>query len=183
MTEANLPARADGAPDQAPGHAGAESRVRVAPSPHVSDSALSTRRMMIDVLIGLVPAMVMAVVVFGWYAVVQVGLCVLSCLVAETGFTWIRRPPDADRRLVGRRDGRDPGHVAAGERPAVHRGDRVGRGDRLGQGGLRRAGVQPLQSGDGRPRVRHAQLRQRDGRTRPTRRCGRIWISSPRPRR
>ena len=41
---------------------------------------------MIDVLIGLTPVVVMAVVVFRWYAVVQVGLCVLSCLAAEAVF-------------------------------------------------------------------------------------------------
>jgi electron transport complex protein RnfD len=54
--------------------------------------------MMIDVLIGLAPVMGMAVVVFRWYAVVQVGLCVLSCLAAETAFTWMRgrRAPIGD---------------------------------------------------------------------------------------
>ena len=40
--------------------------IRVAPSPHLSDTGLSTRRMMIDVLIALAPVLVTAVVVFGW---------------------------------------------------------------------------------------------------------------------
>jgi len=66
---------------------------RVAPSPHLSDTSFTTRRMMIDVLVGLVPVFVAAVLVFHWYAVVQVGLCVLSCLAAEAVFTWMRRKP------------------------------------------------------------------------------------------
>lgn len=55
----------------------------VAPGPHLQDAAFTTRRMMADVLVGLVPVMVAAVAVFRWYAVVQVGICVLSCLAAE----------------------------------------------------------------------------------------------------
>ncbi len=65
----------------------------VAPSPHLSDTSFTTRRMMIDVLIGLVPVFLAAVLVFHWYAVVQVGLCVLSCLAAEAVFTRMRRKP------------------------------------------------------------------------------------------
>jgi len=55
----------------------------VAPSPHLAAGSLTTRRMMIDVMLALVPAMIAAVVVFRWYAVVQVGLSVLSCLATE----------------------------------------------------------------------------------------------------
>ncbi len=57
--------------------------VHVAPGPHQADESFTTRRMMFDVLVGLVPVMVAAVVVFRWYAVLQVGLCVVSCLAAE----------------------------------------------------------------------------------------------------
>jgi len=89
MADGNAPTQAeDSAPDAAPA-----AEVRVAPSPHVSDSALTTRRMMVDVLVGLAPVLVVAVVVFGWAAVVQVGLCVLSCLAAEVVFTSIRGCP------------------------------------------------------------------------------------------
>lgn len=76
-------------PDVAP----AAPVIQAAPSPHLSDTRLTTRRMMIDVVIGLVPVLLMAVVVFGWYAVVQLGLCVLSCLAVETVFTWMRHKP------------------------------------------------------------------------------------------
>ncbi len=41
---------------------------------------------MIDVLIGLAPVLAMAIVVFRWYAIKQVGLCVLGCLAAEAAF-------------------------------------------------------------------------------------------------
>jgi electron transport complex protein RnfD len=67
--------------------------LQVAASPHLSNSAFTTRRMMIDVIIGLAPVMIMAIVVFGWYAVAQVGMCVLACLAAEAAFTaWRGRP-------------------------------------------------------------------------------------------
>jgi len=70
-----------------------EAPVHVAPSPHLSDTGLTTQRMMVDVLIGLAPATAMAVFIFRWYAVVQVGLCVLSCLAFEALFTWVRGRP------------------------------------------------------------------------------------------
>jgi len=67
--------------------------IQVAPSPHVAETHSTTRRMMIDVMIGLAPVLVMAVLVFHWYAVVQMGLCVLVCMVTETVCAWIRGRP------------------------------------------------------------------------------------------
>ena len=67
--------------------------LEVASSPHLSDKSLTTRRMMIDVLIGLAPVLIAAITIFHWYAVVQVGLCVLVCLATETLLTWMRRRP------------------------------------------------------------------------------------------
>lgn len=65
--------------------------IHVASSPHLS-GAVATRGMMVDVLIGLVPVMGMAVWLFGWYAVRQVGLCVISCVVCEAFFmAWCGR--------------------------------------------------------------------------------------------
>ena len=64
--------------------------LHVAPAPHLSGTALGTRRMMIDVLIALVPALVMAIIVFRWHAVVVVGLCVLACMGAEAVLSWMR---------------------------------------------------------------------------------------------
>jgi electron transport complex protein RnfD len=67
--------------------------IHVAPSPHVSNMSLTTRRMMLDVVLGLTPAMLVAVCVFRGYLVVQLGLCVVSCLVAEAVFTKMRGRP------------------------------------------------------------------------------------------
>ena len=64
--------------------------VHVSPSPHLSNTALTTRRMMVDVLVALVPVMVMTIVVFEWHAVVQVGLSVLTCVGTEVVCSWMR---------------------------------------------------------------------------------------------
>ena len=67
--------------------------IHVAPGPHLSDGKLTTRRMMIDVLIALIPVVGAAVFFFGWYAVKQVGLCTLACLVFEAILTKLRGRP------------------------------------------------------------------------------------------
>ncbi len=69
--------------------------IHVAPSPHLFDSDLTTRRMMVEVLFGMVPLMLIALLVFRWYAVVQVGLCVLVCLATEAVCACIRKKPSS----------------------------------------------------------------------------------------
>ena len=64
--------------------------VHVAPGPHLSNTALTTRGMMTDVLIALLPALAVAAVVFRWYLLKQLGICVVSCMAAEAGFTAMR---------------------------------------------------------------------------------------------
>lgn len=64
--------------------------IHVSPSPHLSSSDLTTRKMMRDVLLGLVPVVFMALYVFRWYAVKQLLICVVGCLVAETLFMKMR---------------------------------------------------------------------------------------------
>ncbi len=59
-------------------------KITVSPAPHVS-KAHSTRSIMLDVVIGLFPAMVMAVVYFRFRAVMVIGACVVSCVATE----WI----------------------------------------------------------------------------------------------
>jgi len=82
--------------------AGGEGRarrsIRLAPSPHLADALFTTRRMMIEVLIGLAPALIMAIVVFRWYAVVQVALCTVTCVATESVAAWMRgrRSPVGD---------------------------------------------------------------------------------------
>jgi electron transport complex protein RnfD len=64
--------------------------IQVSPSPHLSNQALTTQRIMLDVVIGLVPVVLMALYVFRMYAVKQLAICVVSCLVAEALFTKMR---------------------------------------------------------------------------------------------
>lgn len=64
--------------------------IHVSPSPHLSSTDLTTRKMMRDVLLGLVPVVFMALYVFRWYAVKQLLICVLGCLVAEALFMKMR---------------------------------------------------------------------------------------------
>lgn len=65
--------------------------IHVAPAPHIGSTSLSTRKMMIDVMIGLAPVFAVAVYVFRQYAVYQAVVCVLSCLLAEAVFAAMRR--------------------------------------------------------------------------------------------
>ena len=46
---------------------------------------------MVDVLIGLTPALMVSIFLFRHYAVAQIGLCVLACLAAEALFSLMRR--------------------------------------------------------------------------------------------
>ncbi len=62
----------------------------VAPSPHLSKAGQSTRRMMVDVLIALTPVVVASLLIFQWFAVKQLAICIVSCLVAEALFTKMR---------------------------------------------------------------------------------------------
>lgn len=67
--------------------------IHVAPSPHIGNLSFTTRRMMIDVLIALIPPVAMSIYLFQIYAVRQLVICVLTCLVAEMLFVAMRRKP------------------------------------------------------------------------------------------
>ena len=58
--------------------------LNVAPSPHVTHAGDTTRRMMIDVLIALVPPVAMAVYLFRGLAAQQLIICLVTSLAAET---------------------------------------------------------------------------------------------------
>jgi electron transport complex protein RnfD len=64
--------------------------IHVAPSPHLGNTHFSTRRMMIDVLIALVPAMGMALYLFREYALRQLLIGIGACLVSELIFVRLR---------------------------------------------------------------------------------------------
>jgi len=70
-----------------------EPRLIVAPAPHLKSASLTTRRMMIDVLIALAPVLVASLVVFRGYAAKQVGVCLAGALAAEAVFNAMRRRP------------------------------------------------------------------------------------------
>lgn len=67
--------------------------LEVAPGPHLHTTALSTRRMMADVLIALVPLIVVALAVFRMGAVRQLVVCTVAALVAEYLFNTMRKKP------------------------------------------------------------------------------------------
>lgn len=60
-------------------------RLLVTSSPHIKDP-ITTSRMMLDVIIALVPALAVAVYVFGWRALLVVLVCVASCVVLEWAY-------------------------------------------------------------------------------------------------
>jgi electron transport complex protein RnfD len=62
----------------------------VAPGPHIASASLTTRRMMLDVLIALVPLCGVAVWMFGRQAVFQLVLAGGAALAAETLFMAMR---------------------------------------------------------------------------------------------
>jgi electron transport complex protein RnfD len=66
------------------------SKITVSPAPHISRD-LSTRRIMLDVILGMTPAMIAAVIFFRLHAVVLIGSCVLSCLWTERLCNKIRQ--------------------------------------------------------------------------------------------
>jgi len=64
--------------------------IHVSPSPHLLSPSLTSRKMMVDVLIALIPVAGMGIVIFGLLALKQIAICVLTCLIAEAVFMRIR---------------------------------------------------------------------------------------------
>ena len=58
------------------------SKFYVSPSPHLRSHA-STRRIMLDVIIALVPAIIASCVHFGWYPLFILAVCVAVCVASE----------------------------------------------------------------------------------------------------
>lgn len=61
------------------------SNLTVSSSPHIRQKT-STPRIMIDVIIALMPALIASVIIFGYRAVVVTGVCVAGCILSE--FIW-----------------------------------------------------------------------------------------------
>lgn len=66
----------------------------VSPSPHIS-KALSTRSVMLDVIIALAPAMIMAGVYFRIRALLLIATCVISAMATEYICNFIRKKPNS----------------------------------------------------------------------------------------
>ena len=70
--------------------------LRIAPGPHISQP-LSTRRVMLDVLIALLPAMIAAGIFFRVRAALLIGVCVAACMITE----WLCNLARRQRSTVG----------------------------------------------------------------------------------
>ncbi len=65
-----------------------ENKLLVSPSPHVR-SSVTTTRIMLDVIIAMLPALVASVAIFGFRALAVTALCVAVCVASEWGFQKI----------------------------------------------------------------------------------------------
>lgn len=70
------------------------SEIRVSCAPHIS-GRFSTRSVMIDVVIGLAPAMAAAAYYFRLHAPVLIAACVISCIATEWLCNLIRKKPNS----------------------------------------------------------------------------------------
>lgn len=78
----------------------------VSSSPHIS-TTFTTRRMMLDVIIALVPATIASVLLYGFYPFCMMVLCVGSCVFAEWLFNCNRKKISERGRFVRNRHGHD----------------------------------------------------------------------------
>ncbi len=69
-------------------------KIRISPAPHISHH-FSTRSVMIDVIIALVPAMAAAGYYFRFYALLLIATCILSAVTTEWICNLIRRKPSS----------------------------------------------------------------------------------------
>ena len=69
-------------------------RLLVSPSPHIH-SKTSTKSLMRDVVIALLPAVIVSIVVYGWKELLVISVSVLSCVLLESLITrYMLRKPD-----------------------------------------------------------------------------------------
>ena len=69
-------------------------RLLVSPSPHIH-SKTSTKSLMRDVVIALLPAVIVSIVFYGWKELLVISVSVLSCVLLESHITrYMLRKPD-----------------------------------------------------------------------------------------
>ena len=59
-----------------------DNRLLVSPSPHIHAN-ISTKRIMRDVVIALLPAVIVSVIFYGWQELIVLGVSVASCVLLE----------------------------------------------------------------------------------------------------
>ncbi|MBP5593583.1 MAG: RnfABCDGE type electron transport complex subunit D [Clostridia bacterium] len=62
----------------------------ISTSPHIR-SKLTSRRIMLDVLIALLPCCIAAIVFFGWYSLAIMAISVASCVISEIAYKIIEK--------------------------------------------------------------------------------------------
>ncbi|MCL2392327.1 MAG: RnfABCDGE type electron transport complex subunit D [Oscillospiraceae bacterium] len=70
------------------------SNFSVSTSPHIYDKS-TTSRIMLDVLIALIPALIASILIFGARAALVTAVCVASCIIFEWAFLKIVKKPNA----------------------------------------------------------------------------------------
>ena len=67
--------------------------ITVSTSPHVNNQNITTRKIMLDVIISLCPLILASLIFFRQYAAQQIAVSVIACIVAELIFTKMRNKP------------------------------------------------------------------------------------------
>jgi len=68
-------------------------KLLVSPSPHIHAN-VSTRRIMLDVIIALMPAVIVSILFYGWSELLIMAVSVLSCVLLEWAITkWLLKTP------------------------------------------------------------------------------------------
>lgn len=71
-----------------------ENKFIVSPNPHIH-AAVSTRSLMLDVIIALIPAILVSIVFYGWMELLVLGVSVASCLAVEYAICKIAKKPSS----------------------------------------------------------------------------------------
>ena len=66
-------------------------KLHISPTPHIHEAGSSTRRIMLDVIIALLPAAVAGIIIFGLGALWTILVCIASAVLAEFLFNLIAR--------------------------------------------------------------------------------------------
>ena len=71
------------------------SKLHISSTPHIHQKGSSTRNIMLDVVIAMLPATIAGIVIFGISALWTVLICVISAVVAEYVFNLSAPLPSA----------------------------------------------------------------------------------------